>query len=402
MPESIYLLLEPAQPAFLSRNPVMKKLNVGLIGYGFMGRAHANAFRKVSNFFDLEYQPVLKAVCARDLAKVKSFASKWGFESSETDWRKLINRDDIDLIDIACPNDMHREIAIAAAKAGKMILCEKPLSMDGPEGLKMVQAVEKAGVPNMVWYNYRRIPAVTLARQLIDEGRLGRIFHYRAKFLQDWTISKDLPQGGAGLWRLDVKVAGSGVTGDLLAHCIDTAIWLNGSIDKVNAMTETFVKQRKHNLTGKVEKVGIDDACAFLARFKNGSLATFESTRYARGHKALYTFEINGEHASIFWDLHDLHRLQYFEHKDEGRLRGWRSIHVTDGDHPYMGKWWVPGLQIGYEHSFVHQVADFLEGVAKDKPASPTFRDALETQYVCDAVLKSAKTDRWEKVPKAK
>jgi predicted dehydrogenase len=380
----------------------MKRLNVGLIGYGFMGRAHANAFRKVSNFFDLEYQPVLKAVCARDLAKVRAFASKWGFESSETDWRKLIDRDDIDIVDIACPNDMHKEIAIAAAKAGKMILCEKPLSMDGPEGLKMVQAVEKAGIPNMVWYNYRRVPAVTLAKQLIDEGRLGRIFHYRAKFLQDWTISEDLPQGGAGLWRLDVKVAGSGVTGDLLAHCIDTAIWLNGSIDKVNAMTETFVKERKHNLTGKVEKVGIDDACAFLARFKNGSLATFESTRYARGHKALYTFEINGEHASIFWDLHDLHRLQYFEHKDEGRVRGWRSIHVTDGDHPYMGKWWVPGLQIGYEHSFVHQVADFLEGVAKSKPASPTFRDALETQYICDAVLKSAKTDRWEKVAKAK
>jgi len=380
----------------------MKKLNIGLIGYGFMGRAHSNAFRKVGNFFDLEYQPVLKAVCARDLGKVRAFASKWGFETSETDWRKLVHRDDIDLIDIACPNDIHKEIAIAAAKAGKMILCEKPLSMDGPEGLKMVQAVEKAGVPNMVWYNYRRVPAVTLAKQLIDEGRLGRIFHYRAKFLQDWTISKDLPQGGAGLWRLDVKVAGSGVTGDLLAHCIDTAIWLNGSIDKVNAMTETFVKERKHNLTGKVEKVGIDDACAFLARFKNGSLATFESTRYARGHKALYTFEINGEHASIFWDLHDLHRLQYFEHKDEGRVRGWRSLHVTDGDHPYMGKWWVPGLQIGYEHSFVHQVADFLDGVAKGKPASPTFRDALETQYICDAVLKSAKTERWEKVPKVK
>ena len=376
----------------------MKPLNIGLIGYGFMGRTHSNAFRKVGNFFDLEFQPVLKAVCARDEAKVKAFAQRWGYESFETDWRKLIARKDIDVIDIACPNDMHQQIAIAAAKAGKMILCEKPLSMNGPQGEKMVEAVEKAKVPNMVWYNYRRIPAVTLAKQLIDEGRLGRIFHYRAKFLQDWTISKDLPQGGAGLWRLDVKVAGSGVTGDLLAHCIDTAIWLNGSIDRVNAMTETFIKKRKHNLTGKVENVGIDDACAFLARFKNGSLATFESTRYARGHKALYTFEINGEHASIFWDLHDLHRLQYFEHKDEGRVRGWRSIHVTDGDHPYMDKWWVPGLQIGYEHSFVHQVADFLQGVAKRKPASPTFRDALETQYVCDAVLKSAKTKKWEKV----
>jgi len=380
----------------------MKQLNVGLIGSGFMARTHANALRKVGNFFDLEYQPVLKAVCSHDEARAKAFAARWGFESWETDWRKLVARKDIDLVDINLPNDMHQEVAIAAAKAGKMILCEKPLARTGPEALKMVQAVERAGVANMVSYNYRRIPAVTLAKQLIDEGRLGRIFHYRAKFLQDWTISKDLPQGGPGLWRLDAKVAGSGVTGDLLAHCIDTALWLNGGIDRVTAMTETFVKQRKHNLSGKVEKVGIDDACAFLARFKNGSLATFESTRYARGHKALYTFEINGEHASIFWDLHDLHRLQYFDHRDEGRLRGWRSIHVTDGDHPYMDKWWVPGLQIGYEHSFVHQLADFLEGLANGKPAAPTFRDALETQYVCDAVLKSAKTLRWQKVANAK
>jgi predicted dehydrogenase len=215
-------------------------------------------------------------------------------------------------------------------------------------------------------------------------------------------MSKDLPQGGDALWRLDVKVAGSGVTGDLLAHCIDTAIWLNGSIDQVSAMTETFIKERKHQLTGKVEKVGIDDACAFLARCSNGSLATFESTRYARGHKALYTFEINGEHASLFWDLHDSHRLQYFDHRDPGYVRGWRSIHVTDGDHPYMGKWWVPGLTIGYEHSFVHQLADFLEGLAKGTPAGPTFQDALETQYVCDAVLASAKTGKWHKVAKLK
>jgi predicted dehydrogenase len=380
----------------------MKKLNVGLIGCGFMGRTHSNASRKVNNFFDLDYQPVLRAVCDIDPARAKAFATKWGYETIETDWRKLVARKDIDLVDITLPNDMHQQVAVAAAKAGKMILCEKPLARTGAEGLKMVQAVEKAGVPNLVSYNYRRIPAVTLAKQLIDEGRLGRIFHYRAKFLQDWTISKDLPQGGPGLWRLDVKVAGSGVTGDLLAHCIDTALWLNGGMEQVNAMTETFIKRRKHTETGKVEKVGIDDACAFLARFKNGSLATFESTRYARGHKALYTFEINGEHASIFWDLHDLHRLQYFEHRDEGRLRGWRSIHVTDGDHPYMGKWWVPGLQIGYEHSFVHQLADFLQGLAKRKPASPTFRDALETSYVCDAVLKSARTRRWEKVAAAR
>ena len=380
----------------------MKDLRIGLIGYGFMGRAHSNAYRKAPNFFDLPRQPRLQAVCGRDLAKVKGFAAKWGYGSVETDWRELVARPDIDLVDIACPNDMHHDIAVAAAKAGKMVLCEKPLSMTTAEGLKMVKAVEKAGVPNMVWFNYRRVPAVTLAKELIDQGRLGRIFHYRAKFLQDWTISRDLPQGGAGLWRLDARVAGSGVTGDLLAHCIDTALWLNGNIEKVSAMTETFIKQRKHNLSGKVEQVTIDDACAFLARFGNGSLATFESTRYARGHKALYTFEINGEHASIAWDLHDLHRLQYFDHRDEGRVRGWRSVHITDSDHPYMSHWWVPGLQIGYEHSFVHQFADFVQGLGRRNPARPTFRDALETQAVCDTVLKSARTGRWEpvKVPR--
>ena len=376
----------------------IQDLNVGMIGYGFMGRAHSNAYRKVNNFFDLKYSPVLKAACGRDQKNAKAFADKWGYESVETDWRKLIERKDIDAIDICTPNNTHKEIALAAAKAGKMILCEKPLSMNAADGEEMCKAVEAAKVPNMVWYNYRRVPAVTLAKQLIDAGKLGKIFHFRAKFLQDWTISAELPQGGAGLWRLDVNAAGSGVTGDLLAHCIDTALWLNGSIAKVTAMTETFIKERKHTLTGKVEKVGIDDACAFLARFANGSLATFESTRYARGHKALYTFEINGEHASIAWDLHDLHRMQWFDHADEGIVRGWRSVHITDGDHPYMKAWWVPGLQIGYEHSFVHQVADFLEGLASGKAASPTFRDALETQKVCDAVLDSAKSGAWENV----
>lgn len=375
-----------------------KPLNIGMIGYGFMGRAHSNAYAKVSHFFDLEYKPVLKAVCARDAAKAKEFAAKWGYESIETDWKKLLERKDIDAVDICTPNNLHKEIAIAAAKAGKMILCEKPLAMDTAEGEEMCQAVEKAGVPNIVWYNYRRIPAVTFAKQIIDSGKLGKIFHYRANFLQDWTISADLPQGGAGLWRLDAAAAGSGVTGDLLAHCIDTAIWLNGGVKNVTAMTETFIKERTHTATGKKQEVKIDDACAFLCHFNNGSLGLFESTRYARGHKALYTFEINGEKASIKWDLHDLHRLQWFDHRTEGPLRAWSSIHVTDGEHPYMGKWWVPGLAIGYEHSFVHQVADFLEGLATGKPAGPTFRDALETQKVCDAVLNSAKSGQWVNV----
>ena len=372
-----------------------KPLRIGMIGYGFMGRAHSNGYNRVKDFFDLEYLPVLQAVAARDPAKAKAFADRWGYKRVETDWRKLVAADDIDAIDICTPNNLHAEIAIEAAKHGKAILCEKPLSMDVAEGEKMCAAVEKAGVPNMVWYNYRRIPAVTFAKNIIDSGKLGRIFHYRANFLQDWTINADLPQGGAALWRLDAAAAGSGVTGDLLAHCIDTAIWLNGQVSDVTAMTETFVKERKHQLTGKVEKVGIDDACSFLCHFQNGSLGLFESTRYARGHKALYTFEINGENMSLKWDLHDLHRLQVFDYKDEGPMRGWKSIHVTDSDHPYMDKWWVPGLAIGYEHSFVHQVADFLEAYAKKQTAHPTFRDALETQKVCDAVLASAKSHQW-------
>ncbi|MGZ3389522.1 MAG: Gfo/Idh/MocA family protein [Isosphaeraceae bacterium] len=375
-----------------------KPLNIGLIGYGFMGRTHSNAYKRVNDFFDVEYRPVLKAVCGRTAPGAESFAEKWGYESVETDWRKLVERKDIDVIDICTPDNTHAEIAIAAAEAGKMVLCEKPLAMNLVEGQKMVDAVEQADVPNMVWYNYRRVPAVTLAKMLIDEGRLGRIFHYRANFLQDWTISADLPQGGTELWRLDVAVAGSGVTGDLLAHCIDTALWLNGHISTVSAMTETFVKERKHNLTGKVESVGIDDACAFLCRFDNGSLGLFESTRYARGHKALYTFEVNGEKASLKWDLHDLHRLEYFDNGDDPLVRGWRSVNGTDSDMPYMKNWWVPGLQIGYEHTFVHQVADFLENLARGQLTAPTLRDALATQAVCDAVLDSAEHHKWETV----
>lgn len=374
-----------------------KSLRIGLIGCGFMGRTHSNAYNRIRNFFpELAYLPVLTAVCSRHAEKAKAFADQWGYGSFETDWKALIARDDIDAVDICAPNDMHAEIAMAAAKTGKMVLCEKPLSRNLSEGRQMLEAVTAAGVKNMVWYNYRRIPAVTLAKMIIDSGKLGKIFHYRANFLQDWTINADLPQGGEGLWRMDAGVAGSGVTGDLLAHCIDTAMWMNGGIRDVSAMTETFVKQRMHQITGKVEKVGIDDACAFLCHFENGSLGLFESTRYARGHKALYTFEINGENASIAWDLHDMNRLEYYDYADDSKVRGWRSIHVTDGDQPYMDKWWVPGLSIGYEHSFIHQAADFLKSLETGDTCSPTFQDAFETQKVCEAVLDSAASRSWK------
>jgi len=380
-----------------------KSLNVAMIGYGFMGKAHSNAYRKVGNFFPhLEHRPVLKCLCARDAEKAAAFAETWGYESVETDWKKVIERDDIDLVDICSPNDSHLEIAVAAAKAGKMVACEKPLAMNVAEAEEMTAAVEEAGVANMVWFNYRRVPAISLARQVVEEGRIGKPYHYRATYLQDWTIAEDVPQGGAALWRLDVDVAGSGVTGDLLAHSIDTAMWLNGPITKVVADTETFVKERMHQETGAVQPVGIDDACMFLARFANGSMGTFESTRYARGRKNYNTFEMNGADGSVKFDLEDPQYLDFFEYtqqqsgkKVEDHLTGWRRVHVTNSEHPYMDKWWVPGCTVGYEHTFIHALADFIEGVESGEPTQPDFRNALQTQRVCDAVLASAQSGTW-------
>lgn len=379
----------------------MKPLNIGLIGYGFMGRAHSNAYRQVSQFFELEYRPVMKAACARDESKLRAFAANWGWESTETDWRRLIDRPDIDAIDIGSPNNTHREIALAAAAAGKMVLCEKPLAMNGAEAREMTDAIERAGVPNMVWFNYRRVPAISLAKQVVDEGRIGRPFHYRAQYLQDWTISPDLPLGGQTLWRLDADIAGAGVSGDLVAHSVDTALWLNGPITSVTGMTEIFVKERPlQDDPTRTKAVTIDDACQFMCRFENGSLGLFESTRYARGRKNYNTLELNGEKASVYFDLEDAHRLQYYDHGDVDHLHGWRNIHVTGFEHPYMKQWWVPGCSIGYEHTFINALADFLKGLETGNPAQPMFRDALRTQLVLDAVLESAETGRWVDVPR--
>ena len=380
-----------------------KALRVAMIGCGFMGKAHSNAYRQVGRFFDVPFDVQLKGLAARDTTKAGAFAKNWGYETVESDWRRLIERDDIDLVDICAPNRLHAEIAIAAAEAGKWVAAEKPLAMDVAEAERMTAAVEKASVPNMVWYNYRRLPSVTLAHQLVEEGRIGRPFHYRAQFLQDWTMSADVPQGGAALWRLDASVAGSGVTGDLLAHNIDTAMWLNGPITRVMAETETFIKERIHQSTGKPQPVTIDDACMFMARFANGSMGLFESTRYARGHKALKTFEMNGMDGSIAFDLHQPEYLDFFEYankqtgkKVEDHLGGWRRIHVTNFEHPYMDHWWVPGLIIGYEHSFTHALADFLRSASTGEACHPTFRDALQTQKVCEAVLGSARSGHWK------
>ena len=378
-------------------------LRIAVLGCGFMGRTHSNAWLQVNHFFPRQHQPVLKVAVARpeEKEKLEKFAKAWGYESIELDWKKAIARDDVDLIDVCLPNNMHHDVVLAAAAAGKIVVCEKPLAMNVAQGEEMVAAVEKAGVPNMVSFNYRRVPAISLAKQIIEEGRVGRAFHYRATYNQDYTISADVPQGGMALWRLDAKVAGSGVIGDLLAHSIDTAEWLNGPIQRVVAHTETFVKQRKHADTGKMEPVTIDDACMFLAVFANGSMGAFESTRYARGRKNYSTFEINGEMGSLFFDLEDPHILQYFKYADpktgqkiEDHLTGWQRINVTNFEHPYMKNWWVPGCTIGYEHTFINGFADFLASLEGGPKFEPTMRTALRTQKVCGA-CRSAQRGQW-------
>jgi predicted dehydrogenase len=369
-------------------------LNIGMVGCGFMGRAHSNAYHRVNQFFDVAYQPVLKVLAESTKERAEAFALRWGWQRVESDWRKLVEAPDIDLIDICSPNNTHYAIALAAAAAGKMILCEKPLAMNLKEGREMTEAVEKSGKPNMVSFNYRRVPAISLAKQIIEEGKLGRIFHYRATYHQDWTISPNVPVGGLGTWRLDKDIAGAGVSGDLSTHNIDTAIWLNGPVAQVCGMTEVFIKDR-HRPDGSPVRVEIDDVCNFLVRFANGSNGTFEATRYARGRKNKNTFEINGEKGSIYFDLENMHQLQYFSHEDAPHIQGWRTVLVTGAEHPYMAHWWVPGCVIGYEHTFVHEVADFLRGIEKGERVRPDFRDALETQAVVEAVLESARTGKW-------
>lgn len=379
-----------------------KELRVGLIGCGFMGRTHSNAYRRLNNFFSVEHRAVLKAICDVNVKKANEYQAVWGYERVESDWKKVVTAPDIDLVDICVPNKYHHDIAIEAARNGKMVTSEKPLAMNIAEAQEMVDAVEKAGVANMVYFNYRRVPAIALAKQIIDENRIGRAYHYRATYLQDWTISPDVPQGGDALWRLEIGVAGSGVTGDLLAHSIDTAMWLNGPITRVAAKTKTFVTERKHAVTGKVEPVGIDDACMFLAEFANGSIGTFESSRYARGRKNFNTFELDGADGSLYFDLEEPEYLQFFEYrqmqsgkKTESHLTGWRKIHTTNSEHPYMSHYWVPGTCIGYEHTFLNALADFVEGIESGKPAQPDFRNAVETQKVCDTVIESARAEKW-------
>jgi predicted dehydrogenase len=371
-------------------------LAVGLIGYNFMGKAHSNAWRQASHFFDLQADLKLKIICGRNRAVVKKAAGKLGWENSVTDWRRVIADPQIDIVDICTPNDSHCEIAIAAAQSGKAILCEKPLARNLDEAREMVAAVERARVVNMVCHNYRRIPAFALAKQMIERGEIGeRIFHFQARYAQDWIVDPNFPL----VWRLQADRAGSGALGDIFSHIVDLAHYLVGEFREICAIKETFVKQRPIK-TGarKKGKVTVDDAVTMIGRFRNGALASLEATRFAPGRKNSITLEINGSGGSLFFDLEEMNRLKFFGMRDPKGRQGFRDIIVTEPSHPYIDKWWPPGHIIGYEHTFIHTIADFVKAVVAGKNVQPTFEDGLQIQRVLGAIARAAKTRRLTKL----
>jgi len=375
----------------------MKTINVGMVGYAFMGKAHSNAWMKVAKFFDLPAVPVMKAVCGRHRDAVRAFASKWGWQSVETDWKRLIARDDVDLIDICTPNSSHSAIAIAAARAGKHVACEKPLGMDASDARKMLAAVKKARVRNMVWFNYRRVPALSLAKRLVDEGRIGEVYHVRAAYLQDWIMDPDFPL----VWRLKKGIAGSGAHGDLNAHIIDMALFLVGRIESVSGLAKTFITKRPL-VPGSRKKgnVTVDDAALFLARFENGAVGTFEATRFAGGRKNANRIEINGSRGTLVFSFERMNELQFLDRTAPLHLQGFTKILVTEPVHPYIKAWWPGGHIVGYEHTFINQAADLVTGIAKGTKLSPDFADGVYNNQVLDAVLASAKSQAWVKVAK--
>lgn len=387
-------------------------INVGLVGYIFMGKAHSHAYLDVEKFFpDIKASPVMKAICGRNKEGVAAAAEQWGWESFETSWKKLVQRDDIDMIDISAPSYVHPDIAIAAAHNGKHIFCEKPLASTTDEAKAMLRAVRKAGVKHMVGFNYRRVPAIALAKQLIADGALGTIRHFRGTYLQDWISDPQFPMN----WRLRKKVAGSGAHGDLNAHLIDTARYLIGEITEVVGHADTFIKERPREaavgalqaVAGEgTEKVTVDDATVFLARFapselvEKGAYGTFEATRLAPGHKNYNRWEISGSEGSIGFCFERMNELEYYSRKDPSCCTGFRTILVTEGEHPYVAAWWPPGHVIGYEHTFIHEVYDFVNGVAEDSPLHPDFLDGARCVAVLEAVEQSLKTKAWVKVKK--
>jgi len=382
-----------------------KTLNVGMIGYKFMGKAHSNAYRQVGRFFpDLEVKPVMKALCGRDEAGVRKAAETFGWEGHETDWRRLIARADIDIIDIGAPGNMHAEIAVAAAEAGKHVFCEKPLGNTSAEAKRMLEAVEKAGVKHLIFFNYRANPAVSFAKQLIDEGYIGKIYHWRALFLQDWIVDPDFPL----VWRLKKDTAGSGSHGDLLAHCLDTARYLVGEISEVSGLMETFIKQRPElaesddRLGGKASDVmgvvDVDDASLALARFANGALGTFEATRFALGRKNHNRFEINGSKGSLVFNAERPNELEIYTEDTHAGTNGFRTVTVTAGQDRYTGHYWPAAHNIGYEHTFTNLLFDAFTAIGKGENPTPNFRDGYLNNVLLDTIARSAETKKWEPV----
>ncbi len=375
----------------------MREVNVALIGYAFMGRAHSNAWRQVSRFLQPKLTPRLKVLCGRDRAGVRRAAAQLGWDEWSTDWREVVARPDVDVVDVATPGDSHAEIAIAAAKAGKAILCEKPLANDVREARAMLRAVDKAGVTHMLCHNYRRIPAVMLARELVASGRIGRVFHYRGTYLQDWCIDPALPL----LWRFRKEKSGSGALGDILSHSLDLGRYVTGSeVTEVSGALETFVKQRPlPENTKKRGKVTVDDAALALVRFANGALGSIEGTRFAAGRKNYNRFEVNGSKGSIAFDLERMNELEFYSREDGASEQGFKRILVTEPSHAFTGSWWPPGHIIGYEHTFTHTVHDFLNAMASGTRVRPDFEDGVRNQLVLEAIEKSARLKRWVPVP---
>jgi len=367
-------------------------INVGLVGYGFMGKAHSNAYRQAWPFFQPGIKPVMKAICGRDEEAVRAAAATFGWEAYETSWEKLVARPDIEVVDISSPNDTHYEIAMAAAEAGKHILCEKPLANRLAEAEEMLAAVDKAGVKHLVNFNYRWVPAVRLAKKLIDEGALGQVRHWRATYLQDWLVDPDYPL----VWRLRQERAGSGALGDIAAHVVDLARFLVGEISEVVGMTDTFIKERPVPASpGERGPVTVDDATAFLARFESGVLGTFEATRLAAGRRNYQYFEINGSRGSLAFNFERMNELEFFSLDDPAYAQGFRTVLVTEDVHDYVSAWWPPGHGLGYEHTFVHAVVDLLNGIARDEMPQPNFHDGVCCQAVLEAVNTSVETRHW-------
>jgi predicted dehydrogenase len=390
-------------------SPDRPTLGVGLIGYAFMGAAHSLAWRAAPQVFDLPLRPQLTVLAGRNAAAVTDAAGRLGWSATETDWRRVIERDDVDLVDVCTPGDTHAEIAIAALEAGKHVLCEKPLANSVAEAEAMTEAAERAaarGLRSMVGFTYRRVPAIGLARQLVAEGRLGDIRHVRAQYLQDWIADPAAPMS----WRLEKDKAGSGALGDIGAHIVDLAQYITGqTLTGVSAMLETFVTERPLPSAGAVlsgvagegmGQVTVDDAAVFLGRFTGGALATFEATRYALGRKNAIRIELNGSAASLAFDFEDMNVLQFFDGTEPGETAGFRRIIVTEPEHPYMAAWWPPGHGLGYEHGFTHQVVDLVTAIGRGEDPSPSFADGLQVQRVLDAVERSAAAEStWTPIP---